>query len=192
MAQSVVPFNLVVGEGQIYMAPVGESFPAIDLATPAGNWVDLGKTEGPVTITHVRAQNPIRTNQSAMLQKEVLVTADETIAFSLAETDLDSYGDILQDVTATDTAAGAGTAGYKTIAISPSYSPQFALLVRTKSAIADGFRQYEYHRGSFAADHAVAYTRGDKAVIPCEFNAMESTSVPGTYGDIVDFAATAL
>ena len=192
MAQSVVPFNLVVGEGQIYMAPVGESFPAIDLATPAGNWVDLGKTEGPVTITHVRAQNMIRTNQSAMGQKEVLVSADETVAFSLAEIDLEAYGDILQNTTPTTVAAGSGTAGYREFAIAPSYSPQFALLVRVKSAYADGFRHYEYDRGSFAADHALAYTRGDKTVIPCEFHVFESTSTPGQFGIIKDYESAAV
>ena len=192
MTTSVAPFPLLVGEGQVYMAPVGEAFPAIDLAAPAGAWVSLGKTDGPVTITHSRTLAQIRTNQSPLLQKEALVSADVTIAFNIAEADLDSYGDVLEDVTATDIAADTGTAGYKSIAMSPSYTPQFALLVRTKSAIADGYRQYQIHRGNFAADHALAYARGPLTVIPCEFHALESLSVPGTYGDIVDFAATAL
>jgi hypothetical protein len=188
---NVTPYNLVIGPGQVWVGPVGETFPDVD-ETPAGNWVDLGKTEGDVVINHVRATVAIRTNQSAMPQKEALVSADETVTFSLAEIDQEAYAKILQDVTVTTTAAGAGTPGVKSFAISPSYSKVFAWLIRVPSAHEDGYTDYQYDRGSVAGDHGLAYSRGAKTIIPVEVHMFESIATPGQFGVVEAFTADAV
>ncbi|KKN42559.1 hypothetical protein LCGC14_0712090 [marine sediment metagenome] len=188
---NVEPFELIVGPGYVWIGPVGETMPAIDAAV-AGSWFDWGNTDGPVTITHGRSENMIRHNQSALPQKEVLVEATETVAFSIAELDLEAYAKALQNAGVTTTVAGGGDAGQKSFAIAPTHSPQFAFLIRVPSGHEDGYMQYEYDRGSMAGNHALAFTRGDKTIIPMELHIFESTGVPGRFGVVRAFTATAV
>lgn len=39
---NLAPFNILMQVGEIWVAPVGTAFPAINLATPAGPWALLG------------------------------------------------------------------------------------------------------------------------------------------------------
>ncbi len=188
---NVEPFETIVGPGYVWIGPVGETMPDID-AVPAGNWFDWGHTDGPVVVTHGRALNTIFDNNSALPQKEVLVTTSETVVFNIAQLDMEAYAKALQNAGVTTVAAGGGDAGYKSFAIAPTHAPQFAFLIRVPSGHEDGDMQYEYERGTMAGDHALSYTRGDKTVIPMELHILESRSVPGRFGVVRAFTATAV
>jgi hypothetical protein len=189
---SNAPFNIVVGVGRVYIAPVGETMPAVDLATPAGNWIDMGSTDDDgVKVTHARTLEAHFKGSSVLPQKSTISEARETIAFNLVEISAERYAKVLDNASVTTQAAVVGAAGYKSFPLAPSVS-QFALLVRGPSPVADGYAQYEYERVSPTDDHELAYGKTDKTVVPCSFEAFESTGTPGQFGVYRAYTAAAL
>lgn len=177
---ATAPFNIVVGPADIYVAPVGEAFPAID-ATPAGNWVSLGKTEGGLRITHVRETQEHTVDQSPMTQKVTLTRAAEEIRFSLAEVTLETYAKVLDNATITTTNAVVGVVGNKAMPLSTDL-PQFAMLIRVPSPYMAANMQYEYPRVQRMDNSEVAYTKDGKTVIPTAWRALEDLDNPGQFG----------
>lgn len=176
----VEPFAIVVGVGDIYLAPVGESFPAID-ATPAGNWLHMGSTdEDGVTVTHKRDITLHYKGNTFMAQKGTLNEASEEITCNICEITVERYAALLDNAAVTNVPAGAGTAGYKRFDIHPAVA-QFALLVRGPSPVMNGYAQYEYPRVTPTGDREIKYSK-EKALLPCTFMAWEDTSNPGRFG----------
>lgn len=186
----VEPFAIVVGVGDIYLAPVGESFPAID-ATPGGNWLHMGSTdEDGVTVTHKRDVTLHYKGNSFMAQKGTINEASEEITCNICELSVERYAKMLDGASVASTPAGAGTAGYKTFDLAPAIA-QFALLVRGPSPVMNGYCQYEYARVTPTGDREVTYSK-EKTVLPCAFMAWEDTNNPGRFGQFKAQTAAAL
>lgn len=176
----VEPFAIVVGVGDIYLAPVGEAFPAID-AAPGGNWAHMGSTDDDgVTVTHQRSLTLHTKGNSFLPQKATIESAGEEITCNLCELSVERYAKLLNDAAVTTVAAGAGTAGYKRFDIAPAIA-QFALLVRGPSPVMNGYAQYEYPRVTPTGDVEVKYAK-EKSLLPCTFMAWEDLSNPGRFG----------
>lgn len=178
------PYEVIVGPGQVWIAPVGTTFPTINQA-PATEWISLGRTDGGVTIRHIEETEEITVDQSFLPVKEVVTRRAEEIEFALAEITLERYAKLLGDVTVTTQAAGSGTPGYKSLPIQASQNmARYAMLIRVPSPYMDAYMQYEYAAVSPTGQKEIAYQKGEKSTLSTTWKALEDPSNPGVFGTL--------
>ncbi len=175
------PFEILVGPASIWVAPVGTAFPDVD-AAPAVDWVSLGKTDGGVTVTHMRETAEHMVDQSAMPQKMTLTSRRESIKFKIAEITPETYATVIDDATVTTVPAASGVAGEKSFPLGANSLPCMALLLRGPSPVMDAYMQYEYAVVHPTGDVELAFTKDGKTVLPVEFRAMEDPDNAGQFG----------
>lgn len=169
---TVSAYNILTGVGTIYIAPVGESFPAVT-ATPAGNWRSLGETQDGVEVEFSESVEKIRTDQRTGAVKATRTEEDVMIKTKLAEATLENLGDAL-GVTLTDTAPGTGTIGTREIPLHRgSTVDEWSILFRGSSPYYSGNAQYEVPRAIFEKVDAITYEKGANAGFPVTITALE-------------------
>jgi hypothetical protein len=132
-----VPFEVIAAPFEVWFAPVGEAFPAVN-ATPAGNWVKVG-TSGALNYMEDVGVVVVQSQEIAQWRslgdtatRKVFRTGESLqIRLTLADVSLEQYRHALNMNAITDTAAGSGTAGFRKIGLSrgPDVA-QRALLVK--------------------------------------------------------------
>lgn len=134
-----VPLEVVAAPFEIWIAPVGESFPNIEDA-PVGNWVKIGTsgnrsiTEDGVTVSHPQTNEEFRSLGSTGPIKAFRTEESLIITFTIADITLENYKHALNQNTVTDTPVG-GNAGFRDIDIYLGLTlDQRALLVRGLNA----------------------------------------------------------
>jgi hypothetical protein len=167
---STSPFEIIAGPATVYVAPVGEAFPAVN-AAPAGNWVSLGDTEGGVTITHDQTVELLRVDQYPGPQKAIRSEEGLMVAFSLANLTLEQYARALNVVTVT---TNVGPPHEREIPLRQGFDVnQRAMLIRGPSPYMDANLQYEVPIVVQTASPSPVFVRDDKAVLDCEWVALE-------------------
>jgi hypothetical protein len=178
-----LPYEIIVGVGRVYLAPVGTTFPDTD--EPAGTaWTDLGCTDDDgVTVSHIREYDEHFKGCSPMVQKVTLNTARDEIAFNLAEITPTRYAKLLDDAAVTAVAAASGTPGTQYFRVAPNSTPaQYACLIRGASPLSDAEAQYEYARVSISDTVEVQYSKSDASVLSVKLTAFEDIDNPGRFG----------
>lgn len=164
------PFQILAGPADVWLAPYGEAFPAIDVA-PAGNFVSLGRTEGGITVTHNESIELLRVDQDTGPVKAIRTEESLVIEFSLAEITLERYALVFNNQTVTD------DAGPPTIRHFPDRAgfdvDRRVLLVRGPSPYVDGNLQYEVPWVVQTGSPTISFVRDDKSVLEVEFTAIE-------------------
>ena len=176
------PFEVMAGPFEVYLAPVGTTFPDID-ATPGNDWELLG-TSGSKSLTEdgikVRPEQNIekfRPLGSTGIRKVWRTSEDLMVEFTLVDATLEAYASVLNDATVTDTAAGIGTAGHRSIDLlqGPSVAT-FAMLIRGDglSPYGDGYNtQWELPIVHQQDNPETAYVKGVPVGLKCTFAAIE-------------------
>lgn len=181
---STAPFELLIAQFALYLAAVGEAYPAIEDA-PAGNWTLIGASgsdnydESGVVINHDQALNPIRTYGATGPRKFVRTTEDLKVTLNLVDLTLEEYTRIIADVAVATTAAGGGAAGFKEINLLRGISvPEIAILLRAdQSAYGDGWNtQYEIPRAVQTGSQSPTFVKGDAPMLVMEYSAVEDLS----------------
>lgn len=175
---AVAPRDLVVGPLDIYLAPVGEAFPAVD-AAPAGNWALLGTHgddsygEDGITISHPETIQKFRSVGSTGPRKAVRTEEDLRIELILQDLTLEEYAKVLNDLTVQIDAGppsvrklplrrGHDVAQYAFLARGTGLSPYGAFNVQLQVPIV-----------YVAAAPAPVFTKGDVASLAVAFEALE-------------------
>lgn len=174
------PFEIIGAPFDVYVAPSGEAFPAID-ADPAGQWALLGSNgirslgEDGVTVTHEQTINELRAAGSTGPLKAFRAEEGLVVAFALLDLTLEAYTYVLNANTITVTAAGAGQAGQREMGLSRGFVVnEFAMLIRGPSPYDEAMAmQYELPRVYENASAAPQFTKGQAAMLECEFRALE-------------------
>lgn len=175
------PYEIICAPYTVYIAPVGEDFPAID-AAPAGNWAVLGTNgdrnyeEGGVTVGHSKAFNKIRTAGATGAVKAAMDNEDLMVRLSLLDMTLEQYRYALNGNTVATTAAGSGTAGFKSVGLShsPGNTREFALLVRGISPYDEAMNaQFELPRTFDSGSAQPVFRKGQPATLALQFDALE-------------------
>lgn len=165
-------YSILTGVGRLYIAPVGEVFPAVNV-TPAGNWRDLGDTQDGVEVEFSDKIEKIRTDQRTGGVKATRTEEDCIVKTKLAEATLENLADAL-GVTLTDTPPGSGTIGTRSIPLHRGATvTEFAVLFRGASPYYAGSAQYEIKRGYFGKVDALKFEKGKNAGIPFTFESLE-------------------
>lgn len=175
------PYEMITAPGEIWLAPVGESFPDVDEA-PGGNWEKLGQNgmyslnEDGITVSH---EQTLETHSSLGSTGALKVTRSEeslTVSATLEDLSLEEYAKVLNDVSVSEGSTGGG-ADTKEIPLRQGKSVStFALLFRIPSAYGDDWDgQFEIPRCYQSESPSPAFTKDGKAGLAVEFSALEDT-----------------
>jgi hypothetical protein len=89
-----VPFNIIAGPADVFVAPVATAFPAINVASstnsPPSGWTALGKTQGGVSVKHSQTVDQIGSDQTTGPIKAVRSAEGLDITMSLIELTLET------------------------------------------------------------------------------------------------------
>lgn len=168
---NVEPYEILVGVGTLYVGPAQETEPDLD-ATPAGNWVDLGETDGGVTITPTQSTTTFNTDQTTAAVKAIRTSESLTVETNLAQVTLERLAEVLSQ-TVVDTPPTTADIGTREIPLyrGPDVTVK-ALLFRGNSPYGDFPAQYYIPYGFFDGDTGQAYTKEGKTLIPIAFMAL--------------------
>lgn len=174
------PYEIVGAPLTLWLAPVGEAFPAID-AAPGGNWVKVGTSgdrnysEEGVAVMHNQTLSQARPAGTTGPVKAFRTDEDLMISLTLWDITLEQYAAALNDADVATTAAGVGTAGFKAIGLSQGQEvTAYALLARGTSPYGDGMNaQYQVPRCYQSASPNPQYVKGNPAGLELEFTALE-------------------
>jgi len=119
-----------VGTWKFYLAPAGETKPALD-ATPAGNWVELGATEGDQTFQYTGTMTAIRDNTSTGALKHIRPEEGFTVTARLAHLKLEDKAKVFSMAATSVATATSGSLNVKQLGLKRGFTPtRYALLAR--------------------------------------------------------------
>lgn len=166
----VSPFEILVGPAEVYLAPVGEAFTAVDTA-PAGNWVDLGRTDGETQVSFDQDINPIFADQVTGALKAVRTREAVMVTLNFIDLTLETFGRVLNDATVT---SDAGPPATKTITLYQDVDVnQHAMLLRFDSAYNANNGQMELPVVIQSEAPEVSFTREDKSILTSRWMTLE-------------------
>ena len=163
------PYQIIAGPADVYVAPVGTAFPAVNV-TPSGAWVALGQTEGGVTVRHSQDLTFITTDQHTENVKAIRTAEGLQVEFSLAELTLENYIHVLNEVTVT---SAAGPPATKTVKLFKGVDvAQKSLLVKGPSPYGNFYQQYQVPVVVADGEPEVQFVKDDKSVLACTWTAL--------------------
>jgi hypothetical protein len=183
-AANTAPFVIVAGVCDIYVAPTGSDFPAVD-ESPGTEWRALGHTDGGVKVGHAQTIVELRTDQVTAPVKGVRSEESLSITFSLAEVTPENYALALNQ--AISGPATDETTGDKVVSL---YRGGFgvetvSMLVRGEHLSPEGdFNlQYEVPSCYQSGSPEVDYVKDNKAMLACAFNVIAAEAFSGSATD---------
>lgn len=174
------PYEIIGAPFTLWLAPVGTAFPLID-AAPAVAWKLVGTSgdenysEDGVTIQHSQTINKVRTAGTVGARKAMRDSEDMMISLTLYDMSLEQYALALNGNAVETTAAGIGTAGFKTLGLSRGEEVTvYALLARGPSPYAPGMNaQFEVPRCYESGSPQPVFRKGQPAGLALQFDALE-------------------
>ncbi len=174
------PFEIVAAPFELYIAPVGESFPAVTLEPPVGNWVLIGTSgddsygEEGVSIEHSETIEDLRMLGGTGIRKSFRTEEGIMVSLMLHDMTLEEW------VRALNFNAVATDSNDKTIDLYKGQQVATrALLVRGNSAGpygADYNIQFELPRVRPDSTPSVVFQKGTPAGLLLAFQVMENLS----------------
>lgn len=189
------PFEIIGAPFEVYTAPVGTPFPAVDEA-PIAPWSLLGTsgadnyTSDGVTVTPSQATNIFRALKSLGPRKVFRTEEGLTFGLNLADFTLEQLRHAFNSNTLTTTPASGGVPGTKKLGMARGSSiATMALLVRGPSPyMEDGVMQWEVPICMQTGSGATTLKNGDAATFPLEFMALvdpDAVTDDEVYGRLV-------
>jgi hypothetical protein len=167
------PFSQLTGPTDIYVGPVGETVPAVN-ATPAGNWILLGPTDGEQSIQHSGALTYFRDNDHQGPVKAVRPEEGVMFAFTVVGLTLENYARYLDQ--ASDVTSDAGPPATKTLPLKRGFTPnEYALLFKGEADSPYGAfpAMYVVPRGVFDGEPTLTRGKDQRPGLECEFQVIE-------------------
>ena len=174
------PFEIVAGPIDVYIAPVGESFPAITAEPPGGNWLLLGAngskniTDAGVTINMTETVEDFRGLGDTAIAKSFRTEEDMTIAMVLADMRFEELARALNFNTVSIDTNDKTIPLYKGADVS-----YMALLVRGngKSPYGENYNlQFQIPRVRPSGEPEVVWVKGEPVGLAIEFMALRDLS----------------
>lgn len=169
---STEPFGRLVGTLTVYIAPAGEAEPAVN-ATPAGNWIEFGATDGEQSLEHTGDLVFFRDNDHQGPVKAVRPEEDVIVRFTIVNLTLENYARILSETSKVTTAAGPNS---KKLPFKRGHVPtEYALLLKGSAESPYGNYPAHYYipRCVQASSPTQKRARGDSAALECAFQVLE-------------------
>lgn len=167
----VNPYDQLIGSLNIWIAPYGETIPAINV-TPGGNFRRLGPTDGGQTIKHVgdlekRSDDDHTEDILAFRPAESL-----TVTATVVGLTLENYASIINNPSHISTGVSPAT---KTMPLKKGFYPsEWVMLLRGDVLSPEGVLpgMYVIPRGVFGGEPEVAMAKDERAGMEFEFSAL--------------------
>lgn len=176
---AIDPFDVLIGLPlTIYVAPVGEAVPDVD-NTPAGNWVDVGITDGDQTSEF---QGDLTFWSDNTEQGDTVATRPyeaKIFTFTLVSMTLENMGRIMDS--ASDVVTDAGPPATKKLPLQRGAVPNpYAMLLKASSLspYAASPAMYVIPKGVFDGIDAINYGQDQRAEFAVEFRALADKAQP--------------
>ncbi len=170
------PFARLVGTWKIYIAPDGEAKPDVDDA-PAGNWTQLGPTDGEQSVSNMGRLTYFRDNDNQGPVKAVRPEEDVVATFGLVGLTLENYATILHS--SSNVSTDAGPPAIKSIGLVRGFDPnEYALLMRGEIDSPYGAFPGQIYIPRCVEDSEPTMTRArdGSPMLECEFYALEDST----------------
>jgi hypothetical protein len=173
------PYEIICSPFEVYLAPVGTTFPDVD-AAPSATWKRLGANGNKnhadgVKVAHGQTL-AMHTPEGCTAPVKATRTA-ESLIVSLTLWDLTAamVSHALNELSVTDTNAASGTPGYQTVNLRQGITVQdMALLVRGVSPYDESMNmQYEVPRVVQSGNPEPVFTKANPAALALAFSALE-------------------
>jgi len=173
-------YQLLIGPGRIYVAPLTTAFPLID-ASPSTSWLDLGETYDGVSITPSEDIADVYVDGRTGPVKATRTKEGLEIKTKFAAITVENLAKFLSG-SLNDVAPGAGIAGYRSTALHRGLVVnEYSILLRGKSPYGDFNAQYQIPRAYFKFDGALELKKGAPTQIPVSMIALEDlNAAPGS------------
>lgn len=180
---NTVPYEVIAGPFTVWAAPVGTAFPSLDVADGSINvaWVKVGSSgplnyDGPtgVTVEHSQELAPWMAMGDYGVRKIFRSSESVKVRLRLVDLTLEQYALALDGNTVTTTAAGSGTAGYKSIGFSRGADVDTrAILIRGISPYGASYiAQYQIWRAAQTGNPQVVFKKDEPAALDLEWTAL--------------------
>jgi hypothetical protein len=167
------PYDRLTGVVNVYIAPVGETVTAVN-ATPGGNWVKLGATDGEQSIQTTGKLTYFRDNDHQGPVKAVRPDEEDIVKFTIVGLTLENYARIMDSVS--DVVSAAGPPATKKVPLKRGSIPlEYSLLFKgsAMSPYGDYPGQYVVPRGVFDNEPISTFAKDGSPALECEFHALE-------------------
>lgn len=165
------PYEILTGVGDLYIAPLGTTMPAVD-AVPGAAFRHLGYTQDGVTVKKTNKIEPLKVDQETGPVKATRTEEVMTIETSLAEMTEENLADYTGN-NVTMTPPASGVAGIKTIGLySGADVKESCFLFRGKSAYGDYPSQFWIPRGYIDGDAELKFTKNGNPAIKIAITAL--------------------
>lgn len=179
--------NLIQGVGEVYTAPFGETEPATIATAPAGNWTNVGFTQGGVNLVYTPTYQALTVDQEVDIVDRRLTMREMNFRTTLAEVTLETLLDI-------GMSAHGGAIASETLQPSVSVGPESQVVGRAVlfDGFAEGFSSGAHFRRRLivrkcvnVAASDVPYQREGQTVVPVDFSAqyVDGTIAPWAIED---------
>lgn len=197
--------KVVMGLFDIYAAPEGTAWPAIN-AAPSNTWKKLAisgkKAQTDAGIKFENAQTvEVWRGGSTAIQQLARTEEDLKVSMEVADMSHEALSYALNNNAVTSDDATSGVAGKKTVSLSKgSEVKTFALLIRGKTPYAEpqagviACMQIQLPRVFQSGNSETSFTKGSPALIPLEFTSVEGPNATETdpdLGQIISYTAPA-
>ncbi|KKL94103.1 hypothetical protein LCGC14_1868020 [marine sediment metagenome] len=169
---AVSPFEVIAGPARVWLAAVGATMPGIgddDAAVLALGFVELGRTDGGVSVGHNESIELIMVDQVTGPIKAIRTEETIVVTFSFANLTLENYAKVLNDVSVASVVSQERSI---TLYQGPTVA-QFAMLIRGDSPYEDDVMQFELPVVSQTGSPSMSFTRDDKSVLETEWTTLE-------------------
>lgn len=175
------PYEIIGAPYEVYVAPVGTTFPALD-AAPSGSWFKLGTSgtksydDDGVTVKMPQKQTEFRGAGSTVPRKTWRTEEDHYIGVTLMDVSITQVAKVLGDAAITVVAPGAGIAGESKINLTQGISvKQYAVLARGISPANEALTaQYEMDSACNDGEPEVVYSKGKPAGVATNWRAIDA------------------
>jgi len=160
---------ILVGSGEIFVAPVGETFPAVN-AVPAGTWLSLGEIDGGVTVNHEQKLDEHYVDSETAPVKVTRSQEGVTLTCNLADATLENLARLLNNQTVIP---AVGPPATRKIGMYRGFQVQeFSVLFRANSPYGPYPAQFELPRGYVGGNFGRSFVKDTKTLTPVEFHVM--------------------
>lgn len=176
------PYEIIAAPFTVWWGEVGATFPLIDAAPDTEDWTKIG-TSGDrnysndgVTVVHAQTTEAVRTAGATGPVKVLRTEEDLIVRLTLFDLKLEQYRMVVNQNEVVTTAAGVGTAGFKTIKLYRGVDiALMALLVRgSHSPEGAGWNtQYQIPACYLTGTPEPVFTKGQPAGLALEWTAIE-------------------
>lgn len=178
--RNALPFEVLSGPQDLWLAPVGTAFPKVDVDPPSP-WALLGLAgadnyaEDGINVANPQSTNVWRSLKSTGPKKVFRGSEDFTIKLMVADLSLETWSVLIEGNTVTPTSPSSGVPGVKTIGLSRGTSVrQVAVLLRGASPYGDDMAmQYEIPVASLLGSPDVGFKKDTPGLLAVEITCIE-------------------